>query len=357
MRSSPLLVVARTATLAVAVSISGQSAERYVGTVEKLETSPSAISIQLDGGGRKWVAVLPETVVLRVAPGEKNLAAAARLDFEELRTGDRILVRAEGEPPVASQVLVLTLQDLAQKQKAERDDWKNRGVSGRVLRVDSQNGEVMIAAAGDLSSAPVVIRISARTEQRRYRSDSARFADAPPSSFADIREGDQLQALGDRMPDGRTVAALKVISGAFRNFSATVGEVNAATQELGVKPAAGGPMVIVKIAPGAVLRKLTPEAAARLAGLKPVRAGASGPQNSLEGSLSLTVSDLRLGDAVVIATLNGTVEVSGTTVTAVAVISGVEPLLKRSVEAQREVLGSWNLTLDPEVSGDRGGQQ
>jgi hypothetical protein len=244
MRSSPLLVVVSTATLAVAVSISGQAAERYVGTVEKLENSPPAISIQLDGGGRKWVAVPPETAVLRVAPGEKNLAAAARLKFEELRTGDRILVRAEGEPAVASQVLVLSLQDLAQKQKAERDDWKNRGVSGRVLRVDSQNGEVMIAAAGYLSSAPVVIRISAGTEQRRYRSDSARFADAPALTFADIREGDQLQALGDRLPDGRTVVAVKVISGAFRNFSATVGEVNAATQELVVKPAAGGPMVL-----------------------------------------------------------------------------------------------------------------
>jgi UDP-N-acetylglucosamine enolpyruvyl transferase len=105
------------------------------------------------------------------------------------------------------------------------------------------------------------------------------------------------------------------------------------------------------------LRRLTAEAAAQLAGLKAVRIGASGPQNSLEGSQSLTVSDLRPGNAVVIATLNGNAEGSGTTVTAVAVLSGVEPLLKRSAEEQKEVLGSWNLTLDPEVSNDRGGQQ
>ena len=39
-----------------------------------------------------------------------------------------------------------------------------------------------------------------------------------------------------------------------------------------------------------------------------------------------------------------------------AVIAGVDPLLKRSAEVQRELLGSWNLSLDPEGSGGRGGQ-
>ncbi len=347
------LVVLRAGVLASSLSVAGAAAERYVGTVEKLETSPPAISILLDGGGRQWVAVPPETALLRVAPGVKSLQGAVKLNFEELRTGDRILVRADREPTIASQILVLTVQDLAQKQKAERDDWKSRGVSGRVLRVDSQSGEVTIATAVHSASGPMVIRISAQTEQRRYRSDSARFADAPASTITDIREGDQLQAVGDRNPDGLTISAVKVISGAFRNFSATVDEVNPTTQEVIVMPPAGGPPVAVKIAPGAILRKLTSDAAAQLAGLRQ-----AGRQDSLlEGSLSLTIADLRSGDAVVIATLNGAGGGSNTSVTAVAVIAGVEPLLKRSAEAQREALGSWNLTLDPEVSGDRGGQR
>ncbi len=332
-------------------------AERYVGTIGKLEASPPAIAIQLDGGGQKWVAVPPEAAVLRVAPGERNLSGAAKLKFDELRMGDRILVRAEGEPAIASQVLVLSLSDLTQKQQAERDNWRKRGISGRVLDVNPQTGDVTIATAADRASGRVVIKIDERTEQRRYRSDSARFSDARLSTAADIREGDHVQALGDRTPDGRTVIAEKVVSGAFRNFTATVSDVNAAKQEMLVRPAAGGPATTVKIAPGATLRRLGARAGAQLAGEKQGSKDASKPQNALDDSTPLTTAELRPGDAVVIGTLNGAGEGGGATVTAIAVIAGVEPLLKRSAEAQREVLGSWNLSLDPEGPGERGGGQ
>jgi hypothetical protein len=67
------------------------------------------------------------------------------------------------------------------------------------------------------------------------------------------------------------------------------------------------------------------------------------------------MADFRRGDAVVIATLNGASDASGAPVRAVAVIAGVEQLLKRSAGVQKEILGSWNLSLDPE-SAD-GGQR
>jgi len=347
------LIAGWAVTLAAGPLAMAAAAERYVGTVAKLETSPPAMSIELDAGGQKWVAVPPEASLLRVAPGETNLSGAAKLRFDELRAGDRVLVRAEGEPPIASQILVLSLDDLAQKQKAERADWKNRGVSGRVLAVDSQNGAITIAAAAGTESAPVVIRVATGTEQRRYRADSSRFSDARPSTILAIREGDQLQALGDRTPDGHEMTAVKIVSGTFRNFTATVAEVKAASQEMIVRPAAGGPVVTVKIAPGAILRKLSAEASAHLAGKQ--ASSASGPRNLLDGS-SLTMGDFGRGDAVVIATLNGAgADAPATSVTAVAVIAGVERLLKRSAEAQKEVLGSWNLSLDPESAA--GGQR
>ena len=49
-----------------------------------------------------------------------------------MREGDRVLARAEGEPAIAGQIVVLSQGDLARKQQTERDDWKKRGVSGRV---------------------------------------------------------------------------------------------------------------------------------------------------------------------------------------------------------------------------------
>ncbi|MBS1856482.1 MAG: hypothetical protein JST11_14030 [Acidobacteria bacterium] len=340
------------AIFVLAVTAVAAAAERYVGTVAKVETSPPSLLIQLDGGGQKWVAVPPETPVLRIAPGEKDLSRATKLAFGDVRAGDRILARAEGEPGIAGQILMLSQGDLAQKQQAEREDWKRRGISGKVISVNSEAGEIAITTATREGAAAVVIQTGGATELRRYRSDSARFGDARPATIRDIRDGDQLQAVGERSPDGRTLRAEKIVSGSFHNFTARIETVNAAEQALLVRTSPGDPPVAVKIAPGSILRRLSAEAASQLAGQKRGKTAAAG--NVLEGSLALTVNELQPGDAVVIATVDGTGG-TGANVAAIAVIAGVEPLLKRSAEAQREVLGSWSLSLDPESSGDRGG--
>jgi hypothetical protein len=146
------------------------------------------------------------------------------------------------------------------------------------------------------------------------------------------------------------MTAEKTVSGSFRNFTATVDEVNPAQQEMVVKAADNGSQV-VKIAPGSILRRLSAEAASQLAGQKRAKASGPGTQNILDGSVALTAAELRRGDAVVIAIVEDAPGGDGASVTAIAVIAGVEPLLKRSAEAQREALGSWNLSLDPEAGG------
>ena len=353
-----MLALWLTVAAAMAMAAGGASAappaeERHVGTVLKVETSPPALLIQLDGGGEKWVAVPPGADVLRVASGEKDLAKAAKLKFDEVRAGDRVLVRAEGEPALARQVVVLSQSDLERQRQAERDDWKKRGVSGRVTAVNAETGAVSMQIAGRAESAVVMVKVGARTEQRRYRTDSARFSDARASTISDIRVGDQIQALGERTPDGKLMTAEKLVSGSFRNFTATVAEVNPAQQELTVSVGGNGPPMVVKIAPGSLLRRLSPQASAQLAGKN---ASKTGTQNILDNAVTLTVAELRRGDAVVIATGNGGPESAGAPIAAFAVIAGVEPLLKRSAETQREMVGSWNLSLDPESSGGRGGQ-
>jgi hypothetical protein len=351
------LTVATASMVAAGAWAAPVAAERHVGTVLKAETSPPALLMQLDGGGEKWMAVPSDTDVLRVAPGEKDLAKAAKLKFDEVRAGDRVLVRAEGEPAVARQIVVLSQGDLERQRQAERDDWRKRGVSGRVSAVNPETGEVSILTAARFGSAVVVVKLGARTEQRRYGTDSARFSDARASTISDIHVGDQIQALGARTPDGRSMSAEKIISGSFRNFTATVAVVNPARQEMTVELVGNGPPMMVKIAPGSILRKLSPQATTQLAGTNAPKTGVPGTQNILDDSLTLTVAEFQRGDAVVIATGNGAPAGAGAPIAAFAVIAGVEPLLKRSAEAQRELLGSWNLSLDPETSGGRGGQR
>lgn len=350
------LTAATASMVAAGAWATPEAAERHVGTVLKTETSPPALLMQLDGGGEKWMAVPSDIDVLRVAPGERDLAKAAKLKFDEVRAGDRVLVRAEGEPAIARQIVVLSQGDLERQRQAERDDWKKRGVSGRVSAVNPETGEVSVLTAARSESAVVVVKLGARTEQRRYRADSARFSDARASTISDIHAGDQIQALGARTPDGRSMSAEKIISGSFRNFTATVAVVNPARQEMTVELVGNGPPMTVKIAPGSILRKLSPQATAQLAGKNAPKTGGPGTQNILDNSVTLTVAEFQRGDAVVIATGNGAPAGAGAPIAAFAVIAGVEPLLKRSAEAQRELLGSWNLSLDPEAPGGRGGQ-
>jgi hypothetical protein len=225
-----------------------------------------------------------------------------------------------------------------------------------VNAVNSETGTVSMQIAGRADSAVVVVKAGPHTEQRRYRTDSARFSDARASTISDIQVGDQMQALGERASDGKSMTAEKMVSGSFRNFTATVATVNPAQQEISVSVAGNGPAVIVKIAPGSLLRRLSPQASAQLAGKNASKTGVPGTRNTLDNAVTLTVAELRRGDAVVIATGNGHPEGTGAPIAAFAVIAGVEPLLKRSAEAQREMVGSWNLSLDPGASGGREGQ-
>ena len=328
--------------------------QRYVGVVEKVEPGSRALLVGLDAGGEKWIGV-PQTIeVLRISPGEKDIAKSVKMPFEHVRAGDRTVIRCASptaDIAIAEQVVVMTQADLARQQQAERADWKARGISGKVTAVSAETGEVTITTAPRPVSAVVTVKVTEKTEQRRYRADSARFRDARPATIADVRVGDQVQALGSRSSDGKMLAAEKIVSGLFRNFSATVEAVNPAQHELTVETAKGGPSLTVKIGPACLLRKLHPDAAATLASRK----SGSDPQSILESSPAVTLAELKAGDAVIIATgANG--QQAGTGIPAIAVIAGAEPLLKRSSEAQRELLRSWDLSLDPGVPGERGGQ-
>ncbi len=360
-----------TATAALAAAAFGQTTQpppapdvRYMGAVAKVESGSRALLVQLDGGGEKWIGVPQALEALRVAPGERDIAKAVRIAFEEVRAGDRVLVRSASvtsDVVIATQLVVISQADLLRQQHAERADWKARGISGKVTALRAETGEVTITTNPRPVAEVIVVIVTGKTEQRRYRADSARFSDARPAALTDIRVGDQLQALGNRSGDGTILTADKIVSGLFRNFAATVEAVNPAQQEFTVEPAEGGPPLVVKIGPASILRKLRPDDASALTARKSAKQGDKGiassdPQTILESSHAVTLAELKPGDAVIIAT-GATGTQAGARIPVIALIAGAEPLFKRSREAQRELLGSWNLSLDPEPSGERGGSK
>ena len=54
-----------------------------------------------------------------------------------------------------------------------------------------------------------------RSVFRRYAPDSVKFADALPSSFAELKVGDQLRSLGNKDAAGTRVEAETIVFGSF----------------------------------------------------------------------------------------------------------------------------------------------
>jgi hypothetical protein len=230
---------------------------------------------------------------------------------------------------------------------------------------------------------PVVITLAANVVLLRYAPDSVRFSDAKRSAFEEIKVGDQVRALGRKSEDGSRYVAEKLVSGTFRNLSATVISVDAASGVVTVKDLASGKPVVVRTNADSRLHRLLPLLAQMIArfnsgepvsstmpgrsqdagpggwrgggppsGAGPERREAGGPGNGsghgppdfqqmIERTPPLVPGDLKPGEALMVLSTEGA---RSSEVTAIIVLAGVEPILAAQAKGSEDmVLGSWSM--------------
>ncbi len=368
---------------------------RAIGEVTSVDAANHKIEIKTDQGQTITAAIKDSTKVLRVAPGEKDLKNATPVTAADIATGDR--VRARGRMGAEDtldtiDIYVMTRGDIAQKQQHDREEWQRRGLSGTVEAINPESKQITVKARGREGAKPVIVNFSGNVTFRRYAPDSVRFSDARPSSFAELKTGDQVRALGERSEDGNTFTAEEIVSGSFRNIAGQVKSVNAAAGEIQIQDLDTKKPLTVKVNPDSTLRKLPPMMAMMLArrynpaaageggaGGRPgggqgqfgnaARAGGgrpgggegspggpggfggpSGPggpgggrgngdfQQMLERMPAFTLADLKPGDAIII---SGTAGADPNRVTAITLVSGVEPLLT-APRGNQALGGAWN---------------
>jgi hypothetical protein len=370
----------------------GQSAPaRPIGTIKSI--SGNSLTLSTDAGVSYSVSVGDGARILRIEPGAKDLKNASPLTLSDLQVGDRILVMGkiseDGHSVAATSVIAMKKADVASKQEHDRQDWQRRGVGGLVSAVDPATGTITITARAAAGSKDVAIHTSKDTILRRYAPDSVNFDDAKPSSLDQIKPGDQVLARGTRSADGSELAAQEIVSGAFRNIAGTISSIDAASNTINVMDLIAKKPVDVKITQDSQLRKLPPQMAQLMAmRLKGSQAGAgsgaagNGPgaangekqagtggaasgagaasadsangqgerggrgggdlQQILNRVPKATLSDLQKGDAVMIVSTAG----SGSGgVTAITLVSGVEPILQASPNGsgQSMILPPWSM--------------
>ncbi len=376
-------------SLAIACAQTASPLKSVIGEVTSIDAAAKQIKVKGDDGTGYTIALADSTSYLRIPPGEKDLKKATKIAFADVANGDRLLARGvltdETKSIAARTVVIMTKADLAQKHERDRAEWQKRGIAGTVESVNADTKEITINLH---AREPKLVVIEASGAGfRRYASDSVRFADAKPSSFAELQIGDTVRALGDKNEDGTRFKAEEVVCGSFQTIAATVVSVNAEKGEVVVTDLKSKKPVTVQTNQNSMLRRLEERTAGFLARrMRPDMAGGPGSpasgrmtvdahqpggpggpggpgpggpggsrpgvpgggggfdlQQLLERSPQLTLSELKKGDALIISSSKAA---DGGAITAISLVAGVEPFLAAAPKTAGQVdLGSWSLSV------------
>ncbi len=376
MRQKTVLFFSLTLILGLFSIISAQTPDNsmrptvLVGDVTSL--TESKIVLQTKDGSVD-VVLSGKTEFKRVPPENPVLKAAVASTFQEIAVGDRLAVSgifaADKKTMPAKSVYLMTKTDIAQKQTKESEQWRTRGVSGKVVSVNPQNKQITIEVRGLANSSNVVLTPKENAKFRRYAPDSVKYSETKASSVSEIKPGDMLRALGDKSADGAAFTAEEVLTGAFQTVAGTVKTIDAAKGEVVIADFQTKKDVTITVGQSSTLKKFPEEMAQRMAmmqaaggagggirpagqrqnrpdgGMRPpqtgnpqgenrnqggqgrggMRGGQGGIDDMLERFPNITVADLKFGDMIAV---SSTKSADSTRITAIKLLAGVEPFLR-----------------------------
>src|SRR4051794_26727130 len=122
------------AIAALAAVLSAQTQRTLSGTVS--EFKPLEIGIKADTGEAAFLKFGPETQVVAIVPGERDLGKAKAAAITDIVLGDRIMATYVAGLTEVRRIVLITGRDIAKRNDAERQDWKTRGISGIVSAVN-----------------------------------------------------------------------------------------------------------------------------------------------------------------------------------------------------------------------------
>ena len=399
--AAPCLVLTQVLAFARASgqnAVSGQ-AVRPIGVVTAIQ--PQQLTLRTDTGPSLTVTLPDGISVMQVPPGAKSLKEATNIPVSDIHLGDRVLIigpiSSDEKSITAKTVIVMSKTALEIARDAERLQWEKHGLAGVVKSVDPATKEITLAVPNPHPTPgnpthSIVVTLAPNASMLRYAPDSVKFSDARPGTLDQIHAGDQARALGTKSTDGTHFTAEKFVSGTFRNVGATVISVDAAQDTITVKDLATGKPLLVRINTDSKLHELTPQVANTIAmfnagpsenasathqetsgggetSRRPGFQGQGRPGSRPEGSAipdaqsgnfeqmlqrmpPLTLSALKTGEPLIVVSTEGA---KPDQVTAIAVLSGVEPILRARPKGSKEVaLGPWNMSVGG-GGGDTGG--
>ena len=320
---------------------------QLVGEVISLDKTASQVNIKTKENQLVPLLLDAKTDYKRVPPGETTLSNAVPVTLAEMAVGDQVYARGmiseDGNRAPVRQLVIMSHVDIARKHEQERAEWRKRGIVGSIKSINNNSKEIAVLARVPEGTRIITINAGDSIRYRRYEPESVKFSSALPSSFAELKVGDQLRALGDKNSDGTRFTAEEIVSGTFRTLVGTITEVNAATAEIKINELSTKRPLTVVTKEESLIRRISPELIALLIPQKgqpsPGAQGAapaaktSDPaankkpdvEEELEKLKVQAISELRPGEMVIV---TSTIGKDASRLTAITVISGVNPLVK-----------------------------
>ncbi|HTK27149.1 MAG TPA: hypothetical protein VL327_11370 [Pyrinomonadaceae bacterium] len=312
--------------------------------------------------GATTVSLTDKTEYKRVSAENPSLKTATPAALTDIGVGDKLAITgvwpADKKSLPARAVYLMKKADIAEKNTKEAEEWKTRGITGRVSSIDPVAKKIGIEVRGFTGTTTVEVTAKDNAKFMRYSPNSVKYDEAKPGTIADISPGDMLRALGDKGADGTTFAAEEIVTGAFQTVAGTVKSVDTAKNEVLITDLRNKKDITIAVGSTSLLKKFPEEMAQRMAqfqgsgqgtarpagqGNAPVGArpqgagqgrgfgqrGGGGIDEMLERFPTITVSDLKPGDMIAVSSTKNDTD----HITAIKLLAGVEPFL-RAAQAQ-----------------------
>ena len=357
---------------------SGITANGVIGQVKSIDATAKQMIVQTDGGAQVNVGLSDKTAYKRLPPGEKTLDKATDISLSDVGEGDRVWARgrvaADQKSVPALQLIVMSKGDIAKKREAELAEWRRPGVRGVIASVNPAAKEFSVSSRSLMGvQQTVVVSLSEKVDMMRYTPDSIKFSDAKPSSFDELKTGDQVRAVGERSADGIHVKADRILSDPHRIIGGTVTAIDLGTGEVKINDLQTKKPLTVVIKRETVLRRFPENGGMMLGGMMgggPGGQGAAGapgqgaartqPQGTppqgerppgggpgggmrmggggmsmadlLERLPTISINELKVGDMIILSSSQSN---EPTKLVAFTVVAGVEPLLTMMAARQQ----------------------
>lgn len=237
-----------------------------VATGDVVSTNAGKIVLQTKDGELD-ITYTEKTEFKKVAPDNPSLKAATASAAAEIGAGDKLVISgfyaADKKSLAARTVYLMSKAAIAQKQAKDSEEWKTRGISGRVVSVDQLTRQITVEVRTLTGASSTVLTPKDGVKFLRYAPNSVQYNDAKDSSILEVQPGDMLRAVGDKSADGASFAAEEIITGAFRTVAGTVKSIDAAKNEIVITDLQTKKDVTISLASASMLKRF-PEEMARM---------------------------------------------------------------------------------------------